>query len=381
MSAPTSAYDTRLLKRKTSPAENVQLAKIISEYADYTAAKSLFHLDKVLKPKDISTLQQFFVGLVFPGGSNEIYHTSRLGNTKYRGYKVILDAGLNCKAEKPLFQTQGGIASKLNVLDNSILLRAWFKSSFYNDTTGHTVNIADSLNLNNVISTLLGTIAANVSKTYSGDIIPIPATMIFYVGKTYVITLTATNSEGSITSESLSLMPAAAAVNLKYGSTLDAAIVSQSASTVYINRRISDAIASSGVIFFGNSDATTYASAAYYLSPTANEYGRYKYYRVTGSYGSVTEIGEIVSRHQDIYHYYSTISDGDAISYSPVERVLYYEVEITPPDSDFENRTYFSGSFADSQHAPQGYYVKADRSTSIYVGSDGSAMVFVGNEL
>lgn len=380
MSAPAEAYDTKLLKRKTSPTENIQLANILSGYADYTAAKNLFHLDKVLQFKDISTLQQLFVGLIFPGGTNEAFHAvARKGSTKFRGYVALLDAGLNCKAEKPLFLTQEGISSKLNVIDNSISLRAWFKSSFYNDTTSHTVDVAESENLNIVISTSLGTIAANASKTYSGDVFLIPATMIFYVGRAYVITLTATNEEGSITSSTLSLSPVPAAVNLKYGSTLDAAIATSAASTVYINRRISDAEAADGVIFYSNAEASAYAGAGYYVSTTADSAGRYKYYRITGSAGAVSEIGEIVSRHQDVYHYYSSISAADAISYSPAERILYYEVGITPPDSDFENRTYFAGPLVSSSYAAEGYYVKSDRTTSIDVGADGEALVLREN--
>lgn len=379
MAAPVEAYDTRLLKRKTSPTENIQIANILSGYADYTAAKNLFHLDKVLQFKDISTLQQLFVGLIFPGGNNEIYHTARLGNTKFRGYIVLLDAGLNCKAEKPAFQTQEGISSKLNVIDNSISLRAWFKSSYYNATTAHSIDIANSEDLNAVISTALGTIAANTEKIYSGDIITVPDTMILYVGETYVLTLKATNEEGTITSSTLSLSPVPAAVNLKFGSTLDAAIAASGASTVYINRRISDAEAADGVILYSNVEASAYAGAGYYVSTTADSAGRYKYYRITGSAGAVSEIGEIVSRHQDAYHYYSAISAADAISYSPVERILYYEVDITPPGSDFENRTYFAGPLVSSSYAAEGYYVKSDRTTSIDIGADGEALVLIEN--
>ncbi len=379
MAAPVEAYDTRLLKRKTSPTENIQIANILSGYADYTAAKNLFHLDKVLQFKDISTLQQLFVGLIFPGGNNEIYHTARLGNTKFRGYIVLLDAGLNCKAEKPAFQTQEGISSKLNVIDNSISLRAWFKSSYYNATTAHSIDIANSEDLNAVISTALGTIAANTEKIYSGDIITVPDTMILYVGETYVLTLKATNEEGTITSSTLSLSPVPAAVNLKFGSTLDAAIAASGASTVYINRRISDAEAADGVILYSNVEASAYAGAGYYVSTTADSAGRSKYYRITGSAGAVSEIGEIVSRHQDAYHYYSAISAADAISYSPVERILYYEVDITPPGSDFENRTYFAGPLVSSSYAAEGYYVKSDRTTSIDIGADGEALVLIEN--
>lgn len=302
----------------------------------------------------------------------------KLVTTEVSDGEMLNDAGLNCKAEKPLFKIQGGIATLINVLNNSIKLRAWFRSAYYCPTTSHSVDAANEDNLNVVVSTELGTIGVKEEKTYTGEEYIVADTMIFYVGETYVLTLTATNSEGSITSSTLSLSPAPAAVNLKFGSTLGAAIGTVSASTIYINRRITDADASDGVIFYGDINASTYATSGYYLSIVADAYGQYKYYRVTGSAGAVTEVGSIVARHQDIYYYFSTISAADAIQDSPSEIILYYKVEITPPGSDFENRTYYVSSLAGAAYAAQGWYVKSDRTTSLYVGVDGAAQVYVG---
>lgn len=378
MSAPASSYDLRLLKRKTSPAENFQIAKLLSAYIDYSTAKTLFHLDKILPMKDVSTLGLLFVGLVFPGGSNEAFHAvARKGNTKIQGHYALLDAGLNCKPERPTFFTTGGISTSINVLDNSILLYASFKSAYYDSTTAQ-ITAAESLNLNINETLALGSCDANDTLTLTNALLLFP-TIIFTVGKQYAITLKAENTEGVTNSVSaLQLSPAPAAVNMKFGSTINAAIAAQSAGTVYISRTLKNVTSSSGLVFYANLQASSYVSTGYYLSIVANELGRYPYYRVTTT-GQVTEVGEVVSRHHDVYYYYSAISAGNAIQGSPVERILYYEVEITPPGSDFEYRTYFDGPFASSNYAAQGYYVKADRTTDLYVGASGSAQVFVGS--
>lgn len=379
MAAPNEAYQAYSLRDTVSGTQRqvFKFAKLTSPYSTVADAKTLFKLDGVINEGTSS-----FIGYVEKNSANYIFHSPLRMDLYLFGDSHILltDGGLNRMADKPVFQIQTGNSTTINVIKNSIFLRALFNSSYYNDTTAHYIDVAESENLNVTVSTdSLGTINQNASKQYTGDEIIIPDDMIFYVGKTYPIILRAVNEEGPISSSVLSLSPAPGAVNLKYGSTLDAAIASQAASTVYINRRITDAIVSDGVVFYGSYDASTYAQSAYYLSIVADELGHYKFYRVTGTEGAVTEINSIVSRHQDIYHYYSTISPADAISQAePSAIVLYYKVEITPPDSSFENRTYFVSSFVDAAYAAQGYYVKEDRTTSIYVGANGSAEVLIG---
>ena len=380
MAVPNEAYQTYSLRDTVSGTQRqvFKFAKLTSPYSTVADAKTLFKLDGVINEGTSS-----FIGYVEKNSANYIFHSPlRMDSYLFGDSHILLtDGGLNRMADKPVFQVQTGNSTTINVITNSIFLRALFNSSYYNVTTAHYIDVAESENLNVTVSTdSLGTINQNTSKQYTGDEIIVPDDMIFYVGKTYPITLRAVNEEGAISSSVLSLSPAPGAVNLKFGSTLDAAIASQAASTVYINRRITDAEDSSdGVVFYSNLEATGYVSTGYYLSVAADELGHYKYYRVTNSSGRVTEINSIVSRHQDVYYYYSAISAADAISgHSPSEIVLYYKVEITPPDSDFENRTYFNGTFVDSGYATQGYYVKEDRTTSIYVGANGSAEVLIG---
>lgn len=379
MSAPASSYDLRLLKRKTSPSENFQIAKLLSGYADYTSAKTLFHLDKVLQIKDVNTSELLFVGCVFEGGSNEVFHAvARKGNTKFRGYTALLDAGLNCKPERPTFIVTGGISTAINVLNNSVSLYASFKSAFY-DSTAAQITIAESSNLNIYESFSLGSCAEKETLSITGVILLIES-IIFTVGKQYALTLKSENSEGAINSASaLLLSPAPAAVNLRYGSTLDAAIASQSASTVYISRTLKSVTSSSGLILFADLQASTYAPTGYYVSIEANELGRYPFYRVTTASGLVTEVGEIVSRHADEYFYFSSVSEADALSHAAQSIMLYYTVLQTPVGSDFEQRKYYQGTFADSSLAAQGHYVKADRVTSITVDESGIAWVLIEN--
>lgn len=374
MSAPSISYDTRLLKRKTTPIESFQIAKLLSEYVDYATVKTIFHLDKVLKLKKVSTSEMLFVGCIAEGGDNETFHaTARKGNTKFRGYVALLDAGLNCKPDTPTFIVTGGISTSINVINNSVSLYALFKSAYYGATNAQ-VTVAELLNLNVSESAVCGSVAENETLTVSGVIILIES-IIFTVGKQYTLSLKSENPEGSAYSSSLLLSPSPAAVNLRFGSTLNAALASQSASTVYISRTLKNATSSSGVVFFTNVLATTYAPTGYYVSIQANELGRYPFYRVTTSTGQVTEVGEIVSRHADEYFYFSSVSEADALSRSAQSVMLYYTVMQTPVGSDFEQRRYYEGTFVDSQIAPAGYYVKSDRSTSIYVGSDGTSWV------
>lgn len=377
MSATSSSYDSRLFKRKTSPAESFQVAKLLTGYIDYSTAKTLFHLDKILPMKDISTSELLFIGLVFPGGSNEAFHaTARRGNTKIQGHYAMLDAGLNCKPERPAFFTTGGISTSINVLNNSVSLYATFKSAFY-DATSAQMTIADSSNLNVYESSELGSCAERETLALSGVMLLIES-LIFTVGKQYALTLKAENSEGSINSISaLLLSPAPAAVNFRFGYSLDAAIASQSASTVYISRTLKNVTSSSGLLLFANLQASSYAQTGYYVSVEANELGRYPFYRVTTSSGQVTEVGEIVSRHADEYYYFSSVSKADALSHSPQSILLYYTIMQTPVGSDFEQRRYYQGTFADSSLAAQGYYVKADRQTSITVDASGVAWVLI----
>lgn len=379
MSAPASSYDLRLLKRKTSPAENFKIAKLLSGYVDYYTAKTLFHLDKILQLKDVNTSELMFIGCVFEGGSNEAFHaTARKGNTKIRGHVVLLDAGLNCKPERPLFVVTGGIGTSINVLNNSISLYASFKSAYY-DATSAQITIAESSNLNIYESFELGSCAEKETLTLSGVILLIES-IIFTVGKQYALSLKAENSEGSINSVSaLLLSPVPAAVNLRFGSTLNAAIASQSASTVYISRTLKNVVSSSGLVLFADLQATTYAPTGYYVSIQANELGRYPFYRVTSLSGQVTEVGEIVSRHADEYYYFSSVSKVDALSRPAQSITLYYTVLQTPVGSDFEQRKYYQGTFADSPLAAQGYYVKADRVTTLTVDESGIAWVLIEN--
>ena len=379
MSAPASSYDLRLLKRKTSPSESFQIAKLLTGYADYASAKTFFHLDKILQLKDVNTSESLFVGLIFPGGTNEAFHAvARKGNTKFRGYVALLDAGLNCKPERPVFAVTGGFSTSIIVLYNSVSLYASFKSAFY-DSTAAQITIAESSNLNIYESVSVGSCAEKETLTLSGVVLLIES-IIFTVGKQYSLTLKAENTEGVTNSVSaLQLSPAPAAVNLRYGSTLNAAIASQGASTVYISRTLKNVVSFSGLVLFANLQATTYAPTGYYVSIEANELGRYPFYRVTTASGLVTEVGEIVSRHADEYFYFSSVSEADALSHAAQGIMLYYTVLQTPVGSDFEQRKYYQGTFANSPIAAQGYYVKADRVTSITVDSAGKAWVLIGS--
>ncbi len=378
MSVPSSAYDVKAFSDLTT-SKDYLFAKLLSEYGGWTGVKAKFYLDGVLEGNEGG--QIYFIGFVDPNGTNKDIHKSERVGDVWSEISLLLDAGLNCKPEIPVFQTQSGNATKINVLNNAISVRALFKSSYYNDTTGCYVDVAESEHLGTVVtSSNLGTISQNSSFTFTGEEAIVPDSMILFVGKTYVLTLRAANSEGDrISSSNLSLSPAPGAVNFKFGTTLDLAIAASAAGTVYVNRRITDAEDSSdGVVFYSNLEATLYPSTGYYLSLVANELGHYKFYRVTNSEGRVTEINKIVSRHQDIYYYYSVVSAGDAIQNAPSQITLYYKVEITPPDSDFENRTYYVSSFVDAAYAAQGYYVKEDRTTVLYVGANGAAEVLVG---
>jgi hypothetical protein len=315
-----------------------------------------------------------FVGCVLSGSVNAGYHNPARFGARFEDLILLTDAGINSKPPAPFFQVQSGESTFINILDNAIVLRAVAEAAEFQDSDIY-LNVADSENLNIYEEELFDTVEAGDSEIYSGLEIFFDV-LYFRVGKTYVLTLKSENEEGT-TSATLSLSPAPAAIILKYGSTLDVAISNVSGSTIYVNRKISNAVVSDNLIFYSNAAGTAHVAAGYYLSIIAEENGTYKYFRVTGSSGQVTEIGLIVSRHQDIYYYYSTVSAAEAISHSPSQIILYYEVLITPPGSDFENRRYYVGPFSDSAYATQGFYVKEDRTTVLYIGINGTASVLI----
>jgi len=392
MAAPLSAYKGIINTiQLNSSAVQHYVALLLSSYysAGATAAeriaqlKILFHLDHI---ESISLIEsentvECFVGYVVESGTNAIYHNlaTRKGKIKaintVQTYTMLNDAGLNCKPEKPLFCVVGGVSTVINVAENTVILQALLSSSYYNDTTSSVLEVAESENLNDVEQIALGSFEKNTSVTHTGTIVQVPESLIMTVGLSYVLTLRAINEEGNVVSEQLVLSPAPAAITLKFGSTLDVAIAASTAGTVYMSRRMIDAVAADNLILFSNLAATAFAASGYYLSITAEVDGTYRYYRITGTAGVVTEINAIVSRHLDVYHYYSSVSAAAAIQDSPVQRNLYYNVMQTPEGSEFEQRRYYNGTFADSAYAVQGYYVKEDRETSIYVDSDGISWV------
>lgn len=392
MAAPLSAYKGIINTiQLNSSAVQHYVALLLSSYcsAGATAAeriaqlKSLFHLDHIefLSMLDSGNVIECFVGYVIEGGANASYHNlmARKGKigaiNTIETYVMLNDAGLNCKPQKPSFRVTGGVSTVINVAANTIILQALFSSSYYNDTTSSLLDVAESENPENVEQISLGSFDKNTSVTHAGTIVQVPASLIMTVGLSYVLKLRAINEEGNIVSDQLTLSPSPAPVNLKFGSTLDAAIATASASTVYMSRRMSDAVAADNLKLYSNLAATLFASSGYYLSITAEANGTYRYYRIVGTAGLVTEINAIVNRQQDVYHYYSSVSPEAAIQSSSLQRILYYKVLQTPSGSDFEQRRYYAGTLADSAYATQGYYVKEDRETSIYVDSDGTSWV------
>lgn len=347
--------------------------------------KSLFKIDGFVIAA--SSGKNGFVGYCNINGANMIYHNENrlcnllLSNNTYPSeLRFLNDSGLNRRPDIPYFLTHLGVNTRINIINNSIFLHAYFKSSFWNKTLGVYIIAADSEYLSDKVdSNNLGEIDQNSVQEFNDNEVIFPDTFIFRVGRTYVVSLKAQNEEGAILSSSyLSLSPSPGIVTLRYGQTLNDAIISQGASTVYVSRKISNATVSGNVIFYSNLSATLFVPTGYYLSINADENGYYKYFRVTDNSGHVTEIGNIkASRHQDIYYYYSTISAGEAITHAPVQRVLYYEVILTPPGSDFENRQYYDGPFDISAIVSQGYYVKDDRLTSIYIDEDGNTSLLV----
>lgn len=392
MAAPLSAYKGIINTiQLNSSAVQHYVALLLSSYysAGATAAeriaqlKSLFHLDHI---ESISLIEsgntvECFVGYVVESGANAIYHNlatrkGKIGaiNTVHT-YTVLNDSGLNCKPEKPLFRVVSGLSTVINVAENTIILQAILSSSYYNDTTSSVLEVAESGHVDDVEQIELGSFLKNTSVTHASTSVQVPASLIMTVGLSYVLKLRAINEEGNIVSDQLTLSPSPAPVNLKFGSTLDAAIATASASTVYMSRRMSDAVAADNLKLYSNLAATLFASSGYYLSITAEANGTYRYYRIVGTAGLVTEINAIVNRQQDVYHYYSSVSPETAIQSSSLQRILYYKVLQTPSGSDFEQRRYYAGTLADSVYAAQGYYVKEDRETSIYVDSDGTSWV------
>lgn len=361
----------------SSDIESLKISKI----------KQLFKIDGFHLIAD-SSGKMGFIGFCDINGENIAFHNlSRISNitVPYGGnnsfFVILNDAGLNRLADSPIFMVHTGVSTRINVLNNSIFVHAFFKSAFWNDTISTHIVAADSVHLESPQdSANLGSISNNNSLELNEVETIIPDTLIFRVGKTYIISLKAVNSEGSRYSTSyLSLSPAPGAVTFRYGTQLADAIASVTAGTVYVNRKISNAIVSDDIIFFSNLSATSFVATGYYLSLIVDENGYQKYFRVTTATGNVTEIGNIVaSRHQDIYYYFSTISAANAIAQAASQRILYYQVLTTPAGSDFENRRYYNGPFDTSVIAAQGYYVKADRSTVIYVGANGESSVLVG---
>lgn len=376
MAVPSEAYQIYSLKDiiEGSVRQDFKFAKFTSPYTTLEEAKTLFRLDGAILEGTSS-----FIGYVNINSENSAYHsTDRTDIYIFSNKKLLTDAGLNRKAEKPVFKTISTISTSLDVSDNSVYIVGEFYSPYYNEITKK-LKLANSDNLNVVSEVNLGNLVQNTTQTVNNGHFMLPDDIIINSENTYVLNLVSSTSEGDSVSTSLSITPLPKYKDFHYGTTLDLAIAATGGTGVYINRRLSDAVVADVVIFYAEEDKSSYANTGYYLSIDADTSGNYKFFRVTTSEGRVTEINAIVSRHQDVYYYYSAISKADAISgHSPSEIVLYYKVEITPPDSDFENRTYYVSSFADAAYAAQGYYVKEDRETSIYVGENGEASVLKG---
>ena len=375
MAVPSEAYQIYSLKDiiEGSVRQDFKFAKFTSPYTTLEEAKTLFRLDGAILEGTSS-----FIGYVNINSENSAYHsTDRTDIYIFSNKKLLTDAGLNRKAEKPVFKTISTISTSLDVSDNSVYIVGEFYSPYYNEITKK-LKLANSDNLNVVSEVNLGNLVQNTTQTVNNGHFMLPDDIIINSENTYVLNLVSSTSEGDSVSTSLSITPLPKYKYFHYGTTLDLAIAATGGAGVYINRRLSDAVVADVVIFYAKEDKSSYANTGYYLSIDADTSGNYKFFRVTTSEGRVTEINAIVSRHQDIYYYYSPISAADAISgHSPSEIVLYYKVEITPP-GDFENRTYYVSSFADAAYAAQGYYVKEDRETSIYVGENGEASVLKG---
>ena len=110
MAAPSEAYNTKVLKRKSGATliEDIQLAKLLSAYGGISGAKSKFYLDLVEKCVDNATSDVYFIGIVDTSGANAPYHaSSRLGGI-YNGTKRFLkDAGLNTRVPSNIATTTG----------------------------------------------------------------------------------------------------------------------------------------------------------------------------------------------------------------------------------------------------------------------------------
>lgn len=374
MAAPVEAYGANILKRVTIPSENIQMAKLLLEYGTDSNIKSLFHLDSLTKGRNISTGELTFSGRVSSGGVNSEYHKStRIGITEIKGQNVLLDGGLNCKPEIPVFQDQEGSVTVGDVILNQILLRALLKSSYYNTTTGYTLSIEDVLvpTINQEIE--FEGFAAAGEVLYTGDSIILEDRVMLTAKRQYDITLSITNEEGT-SSSSLRITIVPGLVQLKFGATLDAAIAG-TLTDVYVSQKISNANSGDGVVFYSNLAATEYSSVGYYVSTTPNLSGNYSYYRVTDSIGSVTEIGEYVNRYVDTYYYYSSVSVEEALLGTYVQRVLWYEILIPGDGEQLEKRQYYTSRSANAPYVASGFYVKADQTTSLEVLANGIAWV------
>lgn len=374
MAAPSNLYSTKnfkLIKSTDSKVHNMAIRSLFPVTNE--ELKDRFKLD--YKMNLISLIEDCFIGAVIQGGENATYHNVNRYGIVFENLIILKDAGLNIKPYKPMFVTHSGLSTKIQLLTNSILLRATAQSTEYANTEIY-LKAADSQNLNIYEENYISTLVADDIITFYGDNISFDS-LYFRYGKTYILTVKSTNEEGDTYSEYLSLSPMPEAVSFKYGVTLDLAISTSAASTSYVNRMISNAVVSDNIIFYANGNATEYSITGYYLSIEADTYGNYKFFNVTTEIGQVTTINSIVSRHQDEYYYYSPVSVAEAITNSPSQIYLYYKVEITPTGSDFEKRTYFVSSFADANYAAQGYYVKENRTTSIYIDTNGVCYVFL----
>lgn len=378
MAAPVEAYGANILKRVTTPSENIKMAKLLSEYGTDSEIKEIFHLDSLTKGRNINTGELTFSGRVIFGEINSSFHNSiRVGITKIQGQSVLLDGGLNCKPEIPVFQDQEGEVTTGDVVFNQILLRALFKSSFYNATTMHVLYIEDVLDSTMNQEIELGGFAAAEEKTYIGESITLLDTVMLTANKQYDIILSITNAEGTSTSSSLRVTIEPGLVQLKFGSTLADAIAATSNTTVYVSRKISNATSGDGVIFYLNLIMTEYSSLGYYVSPTPNAGGRYSYYRVTDWAGSVTEIGEYVDRYADTYYYYSSVGITEALQGVYTQQTLWYEVLIIGGGGQLEKRQYYTSRAANAPYVATGFYVKADQTTSLEVLENGIAWVLI----
>lgn len=383
MAAPNEAYQAYSLKDayQGSLRASFKFAKFTSPYTTVEQAKSLFHLDGMLNEGTSS-----FIGFVEPNSANSRFHAaSRIDTYIVDGAKFLYDGGLNCLPEIPIFRTVSGNSTSIDILNNSIFLYGDVVSSYYNDTTDVYVSI-DNLNdiYDNGQSESAGSVLQGQTELYRGIELEVPVSsenssdIIFRAGSTYVLYLTAVNEEGVQKSSNISITPLPGLVNFHYGTTLPLAIAATAGTATYLSRTLKEVDVAGNLVFYSNYTGTAYANTGYYVSITADNDGNYAFYRVTTSEGRVTEINKIAPRHQDQYYYYSTVSAANAITNSPELINLYYKVEITPPDSDFENRTYYDSPFVDADFAAQGYYVREDRTTVLYVDTNGSASVLIG---